>query len=295
LAKHKSFCNVVLVCCVVFLFIGVEAARADQINVTAAITSFSGNVLGQNQTFFQYCPANSCGVVGAPPPLNPTCPDAGCSVVQGIANVSFGGDPTRDTVNQLSFFVGSATQNGLSFSVAKGPGGFPLDVDPLNPFKLGTLTFTNGSWTGDANFGFTIVANDITTHTTHTFDGFIHLSLTPNSATNMPQQNADFVFLTDANGIPVVNPLTLLPLGSVRAYELSDSPNGSNTVSVDIFGQLGSLDLTSIENAQGGGFIDASITQDLAGPTAQTPEPATLALLGSGVLMIMAALKRRLL
>jgi len=73
-----------------------------------------------------------------------------------------------------------------------------------------------------------------------------------------------------------------------------DSPNGSNTVPVDIFGKFGSLDLASYENVQGGGFLDTSLMTDLGGPpTSSVPEPATLALLGGGVLLI-GALKKKL-
>ncbi len=282
--------------CVVFLFTFAGAARADNIVVTAAITSFTGNVLGQNETFYEYCPANSCGVIGPPPPTPVICPDIGCSAVQGIGHATFGGDPTHDTVNQLSFFVDSGTPNGLTFQTAHDPGSFALnDVDPTNAFKLGTLTFTNGVWTGDADFGFSIVAHDSTTGATHTFDGLIHMALTPNSTTNSPAANADFIFLTDPNGNPIVNPLTLVPLPSIRAYELADSPTGSNTVSVDIFGKFGSLDLTSYENVQGGGFLDTSLTTDLGGPpSSSVPEPASFALLGCGALL-MAALRKKLL
>jgi len=292
--KHVVFRALFFILCVIFLFAFAGAVRADNITVTGAITSFTGNVLGQNQTFYEYCPANSCSVIGPPPPTPVICPDLGCSEVQGIGHATFGGDPAHDTVNQLSFFVDSGTPNGLTFQAARGPNGFPLNVDPTNPFMLGTLTFTNGIWTGDADFGFSIVAHDSTNGTTHTFDGLIHLALTPNSTTNSPAANADYIFLTDPNGNPIVNPLTLVPLPSIRAYELSDSPNGSNTVSVDIFGKFGSLDLTSYENVQGGGFLDTSLTTDLGGPpTSPVPEPATLALLGGGALLV-GALKKKL-
>jgi hypothetical protein len=210
----------------------------------------------------------------------------------GVAHVPFGGNPTQDTVNQLSFQVDSQTRNELIFKAARDLNSSILhDVNPASQFKLGTLTFTNGLWTADAFFGFSIVAQDFTTFASHRFDGLIHMALTPNTGT--PQQNADFIYLTDPAGNPVVSPLTLTALPSIRAYELADSPNGSNSVTVDLFGRFGSLDLTSIENATGGGFIDVSLTSELGGPPPQVPEPATFALLSSGVLAL-AALKKRL-
>jgi len=252
--------------------------RADEIRVTGAITSFTGNILGQNQTFFDMCPANTCGVVGPPPPPVPTCPDVGCSVTQGIAHVAFGTNPTLDTINQLSFRVDSLPANGLTFQAA------PLaNLDPASEFKLGTLTFTDALWTGNADFGFTIVAKDLDTGQTGTFDGILRMISTPNTGT--PQQNADFIYLVDLNGNPVTDPLTLAPLPSFRVLE-----NG--TGSVNIFGQLGSLDLTRLTDATGDGFLDVSLTNDLGGPpSSATPEPPVSVLLISGTL-ILAAWKR---
>jgi hypothetical protein len=289
MSKRVVFCCLVVVSCV-FLFAG--AARADTIGVTGSFTSFTGGILGGGQTFFDFCPAQSCGVIGPPPGPVPTCPDAGCGTSLGIAHVSFGGNPTQDTISQLSFRVDSLTKNELIFKAARDPNSsFLHDVSPAHQFKLGTLTFTNGLWTADANFGFSMVAQDFTTSASHRFDGLIHMVNTLNTGT--PQQNADFIYITDLTGNPVVSPLTLEPLPSIRAYELADSPNGSNSVTVDLFGKFGSLDLTGIDNATGGGFIDVSLTSELGGPPSQVPEPATFALLSSGVLAL-AALKKRL-
>jgi len=107
---------------------------------------------------------------------------------------------------------------------------------------------------------------------------------TPNTGST-PDANADFVYLLDANGTPVANLLTNVTLPSIRAHE-----NG--TVSADIFGMFGSLDLTRIDNVTGDGFLDVSLTNDLGGPpSTATPEPATLTLLAGGTL-ILAAWKR---
>jgi hypothetical protein len=265
-------------------FVSVSAARADVIRVTAGFTSFSGVVLGQNSTFFDFCPGDSCG--GPPSGGNaPICPDAGCDLVSGVANVPISGNPASNRTNQLDFYVSGNERNELDFRTV----GTLDDASPVN-FKLGTLTFTNGTWTGDAKFGFSIVAHDSTINQTETFSGFINMTLTDN--TGSPAQNADYIYITDALGQPVAHPLTLLPLPSLRAYEEFDSPTGSNTVSVDLFGRFGSLDLTELANVVGGGFLDVSLTPELGGPPAtQVPEPGTLALLAGGALGLI--LRRR--
>ena len=292
MSKHMGFWSMIVLSCVVLL---AGTARADDISITGSFTSFSGVVLG-NDSFYEFCPGSSCG--GILPPggsfATKICPDTGCgSVVAGMAtNVPINGDPTSNKTPQLFFFSTANTQNGLIFQAAHDPGStFLNDVNPNGKFNLGTLTYINGIWTGDADFGFSIVANDVTIHRTERFDGFIHLGLTPNTGT--PQQNADFIYFRNAAGQPVVNPLTLTALPSIRAFELADSPTGSNSVTVDLSGMFGSLDLTDIDNATGGGFIDVSLTTDLGGPPSQVPEPGTFALLGSGILLL-GAMKKKL-
>ena len=155
------------------------------------------------------------------------------------------------------------------------------------------MTFTNGIWSGEADFGFSIIANDTTTGVLHTFTGFVHLGLTPNSNTATPDQNADFVYLTNASGTALIDPLTNATLPSLRAYELADSPNGSNTVTADLYGVFGSLDPTRFANATGGEFLDKSLTTTPGGPpTNQVPEPATVVLLLTGLLTMTGLLRK---
>jgi hypothetical protein len=72
-------------------------------------------------------------------------------------------------------------------------------------------------------------------------------------------------------------------LGSLRAYELQDSPTGTNTVTAELYGYFGSLHLFGFANATGGGFLDAGIDITPT-PPASVPEPASIALLLSGLL-----------
>jgi hypothetical protein len=264
-----GWCRLLKACWVVLGVVS-GTAQAERITVTGAFTSFSGVVLGGGQSFMQFCPAGACGGPGPGPFTSTICPDAGCTSALGLATRSLGGRPNQDTTSQLFFRVSGNPRNALIFRANS-----LLDDASPSRFKLGTLTFTNGLWTADATIGFSIVA-DTPIHQPHRFTGLVSMRLTPNTGT--PQQNADFITLTDAAGNPVVSPLTLENLGSVRAYELDDSPTGGNTVTVDLFGQFGSLNLTDFANPVGDGFLDASITAELAGPVAVIPEPSTCTL-----------------
>lgn len=297
--KHLGWSTLFTACWVLLgALLVTGTAQADAVRVTGAFTTFTGVVLGGNSSngsFLSVCHADACAVIGPPfPPPPLICPDAGCSSGPGIVtNFPLGGNPAGDTVDRLSFDVTGQVSNALDFRANRGPGGSPLDVDPGSRFKLGTLTFRNGLWTGDADIGFSIVARDTTIGQSFTFTGFLHMHLTPNTGT--PMQNADFITLRDAAGSPVISPLTLSNLGSIRAYELADSPIGSNSVTVDLFGQFGSLDPTDFANPIGGGFLDTSITAALGGPPPDptaVPEPGTLLLLVTG-LLAMAGTSRR--
>jgi hypothetical protein len=289
MSKHIWF--VVFAACCLLLVTG--TAQADTVRVTGAFTSFTGIVTNQN--LMDWCGADQCGSIGLPSPPVTLCPDTGCSTSVGLlSNFPISMSPSQDTTSSVTFSVPfNPPSNELIFKAATGTNGFPLSVDnPTSPFKLGTLTFTNGLWTGNADFGFSIVVQDSTTQTSHVFTGFVHMGLTsPNTGT--PAQNADFIYLTDAAGNAVVNPLTGVALPSLRAYELADSPTGSNTVSADIYGKFGSLDPTSFQNVTGGGFLDASLTPALTTPP--VPEPGTLMLLVTGLLPIAGTLKKSLL
>lgn len=232
------------------------ALYAATVSVTGGFTTFSGVVGGTNQGITSIMNGQ------------PLCADSGCANTDvghatfnalGVSSVTFQNfSPSANPLNLVQFLP-AAAQNVSG----NGPG---------NQFLLGQLTFTNGIWTGDASFGFTL-----TTHSSDaTLDGksitdTLVMRVTTNVfgfGANTPAQNADFVYFS---GNPV--------LGSARAYELQDTPTGTNTVTVDVLGYIDSLHLSQFTNAQGG-FIDPST--DLT-PAAATPLPAALPLFASGV------------
>jgi len=284
MAKHRALVVLLAACCVLLV---TGTAKADDITVTGAFTSFAGDVTSQN--LIDWCGAGVCGTAGFPGPGVIICPN--CASPSGFSNFPIPMNPAQDTTSGVTFWVPfNPPSNELTFTSSPGP---LLNVDPNLPFKLGTLTFTNGLWTGDADFGFSIVAHDLTTQTDHTFTGFVHMGLTINDFANLtPAQNADFVFLTDLAGAQLIDPLTNLPLGSLRAYELVDTPTGTNIASADLFGVLGSLHPTSFQNPVGG-FLDISVTPALGGPpTSSVPEPGTLMLLITGFLAMAGTLRK---
>jgi hypothetical protein len=276
---------------------GTLRADSGSYTITGGFTTFSGNVDGSaSPTYIRAFPNSQvgCDGPGCSDPLaffSQICPDAGCSAASGMATnvpITFAGSPTSFLTFEAfscppSIPVCANTPNELDFV----PANLTLLSFYSSPALLGTFTFSNGTWTGDADFGITITATDIAApHNSYTFNGYIHMGLTPNDyVNNTPQQNADYVYLEGSNGLPVTNSLAPDGLGSVRAYELPDSPTGSNTVTFNLYGVLGSLDPVSFGDVSGGGFADISTTNALGGPPNGTvPEPASLGLLVAGIL-----------
>lgn len=215
------------------------------------------------------------------------CPDAGCNTGLGPANVSFA-QPLAGVTFQ-NFLQGTGDPlNNVSFTPASPQ--LVTATGAANPFLLGTLSFTNGI-ASNTSFGFTL-----TTHTAggspdcltvpgvdafdcQTLVDTLFMQVTPNDfLTKTPMQNADFVYFS---GAPLI--------GSARAYELSDTPTGTNTVSVDVWGYINSLHLSAFTKPSGG-FFDPGIAIDPT-PT-NMPEPATLALLSAALCTVGLARRR---
>jgi hypothetical protein len=75
-------------------------------------------------------------------------------------------------------------------------------------------------------------------------------------------------------------------LGTMSVYEAEDSPTHTNFGSIDLYGKIGSLIPTEFLNPVGGVFVGPAVV------VTPTPEPATLALLASGLIGL-AGLKRK--
>lgn len=227
-------------------------AEAAPVSVQLKFNSFEG-VVGSDFQFVTFLDQ------GSGPQI--LCPDAGCGTGIGVASVPLAGS------NQVEFwnedFGVERPHNAIRF-VSSGVQHVSLGEE----FLLGTISYTNGIWFTDPEFSVTLTSSS----TDPLFDNkswndTIHLFITPNLPSNAPRQNADFIFLK-----------LLEPLGSVRAFELGESPEG-NTVEAELHGAINSLDLTRFANASGGGFLDPSTG---AQPTA-VPEPGSLALLATAL------------
>jgi hypothetical protein len=198
------------------------------------------------------------------------CPDAGCGTGIGVANIALPGGPGVSFYN-TSFGV-SALENEIYLT--SNP---DQDVTLGVPFLAGWLSYTNGIWFTDPVFEIDAVTQSLDDPA---FDGFVfedvlQLSITPNTGT--PHQNADFLHLVNS-------PFA----GSVRAFELADSPTGGNSVTAELWMTINSLHLDGFRNGTGDGFLDPSI--ELA-PT--VPEPGTVACVGIGLALLGGSRRRR--
>ena len=240
-------------CLIAFALPGI--AGAAPVSVTMSFDSFSGTV-GSSFQFVTYFDSGSGAMI--------LCPDTGCQTGVGTTKFQLGGG------SQVEFwsseFGVDATHNVISFA-SSGVNDAVLGQE----FLLGKLTYTNGIWFADPEFGvtFSSTSSDVA-FDKKSWTDTIHLSITPNLTTNTPDQNADFIYLT---GLP--------KLGSVRVYELGESKEG-NSVTVDLYGRISSLDLTRFANATGGGFLDSSIELEPT-PPASVPAPATFVLVSIGL------------
>jgi hypothetical protein len=259
-------------------------AHADlMVSVTGGFTSFQGVVLGPaagTQSFI-----NGTSV----------CPDTGCGTSAGTANLTFQPPTPKNTVDfyNLQYIGGPPnTPNELQFTPAA-----PQQVHvagPVTQYLLGTVTFENGIWSGDADFGF-----QLTTHSNdaaldgQTNDVIIRMRLTPNNFVNQtPDQNADFLELINpTTGQPIDNWLTGNPLQTLRVDEIQDSPTGSNIGSANLYGVIDDLFFTDFANPTGAAFLSSSHTLS-PDSTSAVPEPSAVVLL-CGALVGMAICVRR--
>jgi hypothetical protein len=241
----------------VFLITSLAAATACAVpvSITGGFTSFSSSGV------FGTTGGTSSTLNG-----NPLCPDAGCDTF-GPANVTFG--TPQSSVTFQVFTPAANPLNEVRFTPAA-----PQEVNgtgPANAFFLGTLLFTNGIWSAlDASFGFTLTSHSSSAvFDNQTLVETLFMQVTSNDFTNKtPAQNADFVY---ALGTPAA--------GSLRAYELTDTPTGTNTATARVFGYFASLHLLGLTDPTGG-FVDPGIALE---PTVSVAEPGIVALLSLGL------------
>jgi len=241
----KIFAPTVVVCLVL------SAASAQEfVSVSGGFTSFSGEILAHNTASINgasYCPDGdtSADCSGEP--------SGSGQLTLGLPNFPTG--PFTTPQPSLDFLVVGATPNLVQFTPAPAQSVSGKGV----PFLLGTFTIANGVWSGDAHFGFSLTTNNAQAPVDcqnstgspldcQTFTGFLYMALTPNSTSNTPEQNADTYTLLNTTGNPLNLPIMLV-------YELADSTTGSNMGTVDLYGQIGTLDLNGLSNPQGGLFL----------------------------------------
>jgi len=166
-------------------------------------------------------------------------------------------DAVPFTANLISFQ--GATFNGIAVGQA---------------FKLGTFTVTNGVWFESADADLTVTtSSDQRAFNGKSFSDTLRYVVTTNRSSNTPDQNADYVYFVNRP-----------ELGEIRVYEAFDSPTGSNTGSIELWGKIGSLTPLEFRNAQGGVFA-----KSFAQPV---PEPSTWAMTVIGLLAVGAVVRR---
>ncbi len=265
-----------------------SAARADPVSLVGGFRDYEGPI----QT--PYPSAGNFQSTFVTPDLTltpaPTQTIPGCVLCDhvhiGLGTVGFYGGPIP-MPDKVEFFQNRAVdppvRNSIVFTPATG-----LDVQTGDRFKLGTFTFTNGSWLGDlpdGTFEFqihTVSANpDLDSHYMNIHIGF-HVT-SGLSADNFyystsPVDNADYFYIQEYP-----------ELGYVGVYEADPAlqpPGGSNTGSIDLYGQIGSLFPTAFANPQG-----VTLQASIPIPSA-VPEPATWALMLAGLATTVSALRR---
>lgn len=266
-------------------------AQADLVDVTGGFTQYFGPLEKpagslDRQTYFSIPGAYS---FAASP--NAAYADLPIAWENGVGNGSAGFVAgLGETRPQIDFYIGNASgsttllRNAVSFTPAKG-----ADVGAGDVFKLGSFTFTNGAWLGgfpDSLFQMnlrTVSANPaLDGHMLGTYLG-LHVTdgLSPDGSRYSPDpvDNADYFYLTSSPFFGGTE-----KIGYVGVYEADPEllpPGGSNTGSIDLYGQIGSLIPIGFANPQGVKLRSAIPVVDGLPPA--IPEPGTWALLLAGL------------
>lgn len=237
-------------------FLPATPINAAEVFVTGGFVDFSGVVLSPASGVESYINGQL------------VCPNSGCSPsdpISGQLDRSFNSfRPSVEFFNKDVFASVDNTHNLVSFAAAGAQ-----EVGSVGSFfRIGTFTFGNGVWSGNADIGFEFV-----THSTdsafdgHVLNALIRMELTPNNPQNTPEENAD-LFRVIYQG---------QSYGVAGAYELADSPSGSNIGSVTFIGKIGSLIPVGFADPTGGVYI-------AAGDVSAVPEPNIALLVAIGLL-----------
>ncbi|MBU6165735.1 MAG: PEPxxWA-CTERM sorting domain-containing protein [Alphaproteobacteria bacterium] len=252
-----------------------------------------------------------------PTPLGPPQPtgrttgfSAGSFYNTGLvgATISGGTFPLTGTPTTTVSLLTDASDAGTPFEnlFTWTPASFS-GVSTGQEFRLGTLTFQNGSWFGGgATSAFntpTILGFRVTTtSSTPEFNQSRNLVLI--HTVNAPDNNDTS---TDAGKDAAADWVTIydqendVTLNSFRVYDNNQTPAGfTNVGSVDLMGRFGSLGITGFANPVGG-FITASsdplpsvpFPPGPGGGGGAIPEPASWAMLIAGFGLIGAVARRR--
>lgn len=172
------------------------------------------------------------------------------------------------------------------------------------PFRLGTLSFTNGSWFGASpndplrnvpsffDFRITTASNNQPAFN-QTFEGFITLVVHSAASTGVTagspgfaEAEADWIYIQGANTAGSGATGQLQTTNAFRVFDGSTSSVGT----VELWAQFGSLSLLDFRNPTGDGFVTSSIA-----PLGSTvvPEPGSGMLLVAGFGGLLLAFRRR--
>jgi hypothetical protein len=199
-------------------------------------------------------------------------------------SVAFGYDNRPISDNQISFTP------------------FSLSPETGVPFRLGTLSFTNGAFYGanrvdpfsnvPSYFDFRLETQSANAAFNQTFEGsvvlVVHSPAAADYATLAGQQaEADWVYLTGEN-TGGTNPVPgLQTTNALRVYDGFAAPKDALTTgTVELWAQFGSLTLLELRNPTGGNFVTASVgalDPQTGNPITTVPEPTSVLLLVTGL------------